>query len=45
MKDIAEKTYSDSQLNKIQLMIGTPEEFQEMRGILLFLLLLLMKIK
>jgi len=28
MKDIAEKTYSDSQLNKIQLMIGTPEEFQ-----------------
>ena len=28
MRDIAEKNYSDSQLNKIELMIGTPEEFQ-----------------
>ncbi len=28
MRDIAEKNYSDSQLDKIELMIGTPEEFQ-----------------
>ena len=28
MRDIAEKIYSDSQLNKVELMIIIPEEFQ-----------------
>jgi len=37
MKDIAEKNYSDSQIDQINLMIGTPEEFQgNERDIMIF---------